>query len=137
MPNAYVVSIPVRWSDIDVNGHVNNARVGTLLEEARVIWRADAVSIDGILSFGSSPVVASATTHYRRPIEYGPELTVEVTITRVGTSSYTMGYVARQLGEIVVDASTVMVPVGPTGKSRPLDESERDYLSRWMSAPAG
>ena len=132
MPTAYIVTVPIRWSDIDVNGHVNNARVATLLEEARVIWRADAVTVDGILDFEHSPVVASATTHYRRPVFYGGDFTVEITIAAIGNSSYTMAYVARQSGEVVIEATTVMVSMSISGSSRPLTTIERDYLGRWM-----
>lgn len=32
---AYATQVAVRWSDMDVFGHVNNARTVTLLEEAR------------------------------------------------------------------------------------------------------
>lgn len=35
-PEPYECDLPVRWSDQDVNGHVNNARVVTLLEELRI-----------------------------------------------------------------------------------------------------
>ncbi|AWB88468.1 acyl-CoA thioesterase [Salinibacterium hongtaonis] len=133
MPGTYVVVVPLRWSDVDVNGHVNNARVATLLEEARVSWRSNAVIIDGIDSFGRSPFVASATTNYRRPVEYGSEFVVDVSIRAVGTSSYTMGFVARQSGQVVIDGSTVMVVVDDSGASRPLDQTERDYLERWAA----
>ena len=36
-----IVPVTVRWSDLDAYGHVNNAAVVTLLEEARVaaLWR--------------------------------------------------------------------------------------------------
>jgi acyl-CoA thioesterase FadM len=31
----FTTNVALRWSDMDVYGHVNNARVVTLLEEAR------------------------------------------------------------------------------------------------------
>ena len=37
-PQRYVTDVRVRYSDLDAQGHVNNARVITLLEEARVDW---------------------------------------------------------------------------------------------------
>ena len=35
---AYVAQVPVRWSDMDAFGHINHARIVTLMEEARVAW---------------------------------------------------------------------------------------------------
>lgn len=35
---AFVARVPVRWSDMDAFGHINHARMVTLMEEARVDW---------------------------------------------------------------------------------------------------
>lgn len=35
-PVAFQTPITIRWSDQDINGHVNNARALTLVEEARI-----------------------------------------------------------------------------------------------------
>ena len=32
------VKVPVRWADLDANGHVNNAKYFTYFEQARIAW---------------------------------------------------------------------------------------------------
>jgi acyl-CoA thioester hydrolase len=129
MPSFDIV-VPIRWADQDLNGHVNNVRAGTLLEEARVQWRLRASSV-GDAGFEPGPLVASATTHFRRPIEYGPELSISITIAAIGTKSYTMAYVATQSGAVVLEATTVMVAMDAGGSSRALLPHEREYLARY------
>ena len=36
-PQTYRVEVPLRWSDMDAYGHVNNVQYLRLLEDARVI----------------------------------------------------------------------------------------------------
>jgi acyl-CoA thioester hydrolase len=121
----------VRWSDQDINGHVNNARVATLLEEARIQWRRQAVSAAAAAQ--TTTLVASLTLHYRRPIEFGQDVDVDIWVVRIGTRSYTMGYAGYQDGNLVLDASTVMVSLDDaTGRTRPLDATEKDYLERYL-----
>ncbi|GAA1458508.1 acyl-CoA thioesterase [Williamsia maris] len=35
---AFSAHVPVRWSDMDAFGHINHARMVTLMEEARIQW---------------------------------------------------------------------------------------------------
>ena len=35
MTGAVVVDIPLRWSDMDAQGHVNNVRISELVQESR------------------------------------------------------------------------------------------------------
>jgi acyl-CoA thioester hydrolase len=36
MPETLDIPVPVRWTDLDAYGHVNNAAMVRLLEEARI-----------------------------------------------------------------------------------------------------
>lgn len=122
----------MRWSDQDVNGHVNNARVATLLEEARLRWRAHVIAVDGQAGFDSPVLVAALQLNYRKPIEFGPLVDIDVWVTRIGSRSYTLAYWGQQDGTTVLEASTVMVPVDALGASRHLVDDERSYLNRWF-----
>lgn len=137
MPETYVVTVPIRWSDLDLNGHVNHARIATLLEESRLAWRRSAVAVDGIATFERGQLVASLTVDYRRPVEARPDFVVSVTIGRIGTKSFEMLFAAHQQGQLVVEARTTMVVTDATGSSRPLTQVERDYLARWQAADGG
>ena len=54
------VPTPLRWSDLDAYGHVNNARMLSLLEEARIqaFWVSDDTSEHAV---GASTAVLDAT----------------------------------------------------------------------------
>jgi acyl-CoA thioester hydrolase len=128
MPETYRTRVSPRWSDQDLNGHVNHAAVVTLLEESRIKWRS---SMPGIRQGDATPtVVASLEVNYRRPVHHGEDLEVELTVTRIGTSSFSLEFRGSQRGAVAVDGRTVLVSVNPgTGKSRPLAKHERHWLA--------
>ncbi|MEX5295338.1 thioesterase family protein [Kocuria sp. CPCC 205268] len=121
--------LPVRWSDQDLNRHVNNARVVTLVEEARLSAIAAWLGEDGVPDPAHPRVVVSLTLDYLRPIDHGPELTARVRVPRVGRSSYTVAYELVQHGQVAARARTVLVQMDPaTGRSTPLPDRVRAVL---------
>lgn len=106
---------PVRWSDVDAYGHVNNVVYLTFLEEARVALFARADASQRRLDAGV--VVARHEIEYRAPLL--PRTTpvpVETWVRRLGNSSVTFGY---EVVDTAADgsrttyavASSVLVPV--------------------------
>ncbi len=136
MPRSFTITVPIRWSDLDLNGHVNHARIATLLEESRLAWRRSAVANDGIDTFERGQIVASLTIDYRRQVECGPDFDVTITIGRIGTKSYEMLFTATQNDQVVVESRTTMVVMDAAGSSRPLTAAERNYLALWQAEPA-
>ncbi|MGJ9405872.1 acyl-CoA thioesterase [Nesterenkonia aurantiaca] len=123
MSAVHHVVLPVRWSDQDLNGHVNNARVVTLIEEARISAITSWLGEDGIPDPARPRVVVSLTVDYLRPLDHGPELTARVWVAALGRSSYTVDYELVQYDEIAVRARTVLVQTDPaSGRSAPLTE---------------
>lgn len=118
--------LQLRWSDQDALGHVNNARIITLMEEARIRWtREDGKT--GRFEFGT--VVASIQVDYKRPLYYQPEMVIRMGISWVGNKSFTVRGVGYQDGQPVFDSSTVMVPLAADGvSSRELNDQERSWL---------
>lgn len=135
MPEPYRTCISPRWSDQDLNGHVNHAAVVTLLEESRIKWRAE---MPGSHAAGATPtVVAALELNYRRPVRHGVELDVELAVSRIGTSSFTLEFSGAQNGTLAVEGRTVLVSTSPeTGKGRPLAEPERRWLAQFQPTPA-
>ncbi|MEX5297180.1 thioesterase family protein [Kocuria sp. CPCC 205292] len=122
--------LPVRWSDQDLNRHVNNARVVTLLEEARLSAMAAWLGQDGVPDPARPRVVVSLALDYLRSIDHGPELTARVRVARVGRSSCTVAYELVQHGQVAVRARTVLVQTDPaTGRSTPLPDRVRAALA--------
>lgn len=125
-PAATEVILQLRWSDQDALGHVNNARIVTLMEEARIRWtREDGKT--GRFEFGT--VVASIQVDYLRPLYYQPEMLIRMSISRIGNKSFTVRGVGYQDDQPVFESTTVMVPLAADGiSSRPLNELERNWL---------
>lgn len=97
---------PLRWSDLDAQGHVNNAVIIDYLQEARVAFLRDGPA-SPLLDSGI--VVVSHEVEYHRPIEYSDEpLTIELGISQLGASRLEVAYEVLQSGELSVVARTVL-----------------------------
>ena len=92
----------------------------------------------GIRSAAATPtVVAALELNYRRPIHHGEDLDVELAVSRIGRSSFSLDFTGAQNGAVAVDGRTVLVSVWPeTGKARPLSEEERRWLARFQPTQA-
>jgi len=113
----------VRWDDLDALRHVNNAKYLTYAQEARFAW-------SGMLEM----VVARAELDFKIPI-YDGNIFVDVTlwVESIGTSSFTMIYEITYEGELLARVKTVQVTISPeTKKSRPINETEREFLSKYL-----
>jgi acyl-CoA thioester hydrolase len=137
----FIHPVLVRWSDIDSYDHVNNVRYFDYLQEARIAFLAEVFGVSAEEFFAQSPMVlVSQTVDYLRPILLRhPPYDVDVWVSAVGTSSYTLQSRIVDRGddaEVVYCKSTsVLVTVtADTHVKRPLDEAERAALGRHVSA---
>ncbi|WFP16435.1 acyl-CoA thioesterase [Citricoccus muralis] len=131
--NAFTCDLEVRWSDQDLNGHVNNARVLTLAEEARV--RADtAWSGTGSAGVGGR-VVRNLEVEFARALHYGRPVRATVWVGRIGRTSYTICHELSQQGQLCVYAECVMVNLdAETGRPAELDADARQVLTRQQAS---
>jgi acyl-CoA thioester hydrolase len=116
----------VRWDDIDAFGHVNNAKYLTYIQEARFLWSP-------LLEM----VVAKAEVDYLVPIYAGGRFyDITLWVEQIGNSSFTLGYeVIGDNGVVHAKVKTVQVAVSmETKKSRPLTDSEREFLKQYLKA---
>jgi acyl-CoA thioester hydrolase len=116
----------VRWDDIDAFGHVNNAKYLTYIQEARFLWSP-------LLEM----VVAKAEVDYLMPIYVGGRFyDITLWVEQIGNSSFTLGYeVIGDNGVVHAKVKTVQVAVSmETKKSRPLTDSEREFLKQYLKA---
>lgn len=121
---AHVVEVPVRFSDLDSMGHVNNARYLTFLEEARLSWFGALGRRLGVDVMDAGAIIARIEIDYVRPVLLAPEpLRVAVGVCRVGRSSFTLAYTVEQAGEVAARATSVVVTYDyASGSSRTLPE---------------
>ncbi len=123
----YEIEIDVRFRDIDVVGHVNNAVFATYIEQARVQYIEDVVG-DSIVE--TSAVIANIEIDFRRPIDWGESVTVGVRATDLGNSSVPIEYEIRSDGEVAATAETLLVTFDPeAGESRPLPDAWRESIA--------
>ncbi len=121
----------VRWSDPDLLGHVNHARYLSYFEDARMELLA--ASPTGLPDAGRGCIAARVAVDYLAPVEFRPGLTlrVESTVSRVGTSSWTLDQRLYDGDAEVARCECVLVAYSYAGaKARPLDDDERAH---WCS----
>jgi acyl-CoA thioester hydrolase len=113
----------VRWDDLDAFDHVNNARYLTLAQEARFVW-------GGKIEM----VVARAEIDFLAPIYEGNIFVdVDIWVTAIGTSSFTLMYEIRNGEQLVARIKSVQVAISfESKKSRPLSETEREFLTSYL-----
>lgn len=135
----FTFGCPVRWSDVDAYGHVNNVVYLTYLEEARVGLFEQAEASRQRLDAGV--VVARHEIEYRAPLL--PRTTpvpVETWVRRVGNSSVTFGYevvdtAADGTRTTYAVASSVLVPVNVhTGSPCRVSPEEKAALAGYVLA---
>jgi acyl-CoA thioester hydrolase len=128
--SVHVYDAHVRFSDVDIYGHVNNVKYFEYYQEARIAFIASLADgdVDSIRQ-----VVARIDVDYRRPILFRPEpYAVESWVTRIGTTSYDLS--SRILDgpgadEMYSRAEVRLVAYDLAAqRSRPLSEVERSRL---------
>lgn len=143
---------PLRWSDMDAFGHVNNVVFLRYLEEARIDFlfrlareaRGPGVAEEagpdgeGEAPFAGGSVVARHEIDYLRPLKHRHEpVTVEGWVTKIGAASATLAYEIKDTEAVYVRAATVIVPYD-LKKERPrrLTAEERAFLEGYFDDSA-
>jgi YbgC/YbaW family acyl-CoA thioester hydrolase len=84
--------IEVRYGDLDPQGHVNNAKFLTYMEQGRVFYFKQLKLWEGgsFLNFGI--ILADVQITFRKAIQFGDPIRVGVRISRLGNKSMTSEY---------------------------------------------
>lgn len=128
----------VRWDDLDAFGHINNAAYLTFVQEARADFTWYSRKRNGETPIFADMVVARAEIDYLEPIYAGGmEVDVAISVTRIGSASFDLFYEISRNGVTHARVKTVQVVVSmETKKSRPLNDEERDFLTRYLAEPS-
>jgi acyl-CoA thioester hydrolase len=127
----------VRWDDIDAFGHVNNAKYLTYIQEARFQWSFYQYAAKNEKPTLVEMVVARNEIDYLVPIyEGGRFYDINLWVESIGNTSFVLGYeVVGPDGTIHAKVKSVQVAVSmETKKSRPITETEREFLNSYMKA---
>lgn len=146
------VPVAVRWTDLDAYGHVNNAAMLRLLEEARIaaFWQPPAEQLDlgavpppaelPLSGVGSalSSVLASQRIEYARQLGHRRDgVVVRLWLSRIGGASLTVDYLVLTRDDPegaapYARARTVVVMVdAATGAPVRLEPAVRERLARF------
>ncbi len=125
------MDIRIYYEDTDCGGVVYYANYLRYFERARTQFlEQHGVSVLEMLKQGTQFLVVHAEVDYRSPARYGDILSVETTLTDIGTASITVGHVIRERESrrTVVEGSAKLVTVDLQGKVQQLPNSLVDAL---------
>ncbi|MFG2828550.1 acyl-CoA thioesterase [Streptomyces sp. NPDC048434] len=131
----HLYSCPLRWSDMDAFGHVNNAVFVRYLEEARIDFMRGLAPGDGSPSFTGGSVVARHEIDYVRPLVHRPApVTIELWVTKISAASMTVGYEVKDEDTLYLRASTVVVPFNfAEERPRRITAEEKAILKEYLA----
>lgn len=121
------VRVPLRWVDLDAQGHANNAAIVDYLQEARVNFLLTGPNAHLL---GNGIIVVGHQVEYLGPIFFSPEpLEIDLVVGDVGAARFTVGYLVRQGEALVARARTVLANFDfETGRPARLTDAERAWF---------
>ena len=134
--SAFVASVPVRWSDIDMYQHINHATMVTLLEEARIPFLMEPFEavIDEI-----GLLIHEVNILYKGQLRLvDSPLQVTMWSKRVRAVDFTIGYEVRSVSapadskpSVIAETQLATVHIKEQRLQR-LSPAQQEYLRRWM-----
>jgi len=143
MPRVRVLT-PLRWSDMDAYGHVNNVQFLRLIEDARVVAFAAAGSDEGGSVVETGLLVARSEIEYLQPLVFRTApVAIDLWVTQLAAASFEMGYeVLDEAGtdggrpHIYARASSTLVTFDlALHRPRRMTDEERARLETWFDEP--
>jgi len=103
--------IEVRYGDLDPQGHLNNAKYLTYIEQARINYIKQLGLWDGSSFLDIGIILADVHLTFRSPIHFGQPVRVGVRVSRLGNKSLSMEYCLEDAsnGQELARGSTVSV----------------------------
>ena len=126
----HTIQLQVRWGDMDIFGHVNNANYFRYLEQARISWFETIGAPSG--NVGHGPILVAAACNFRIPIVYPATVEVRTYVKSLGRSSIPMYQEivdANNLSTLYADGDSTIVWIDyQRGKSEMLPEELRALI---------
>lgn len=148
------VPTPLRWSDLDAYGHVNNARMLSLLEEARIqaFWISDDTSehavgastavLDATPGAATITLIARQEVEYLAPIPYQRQpVDIELWIGHMGGASLDVCYEVYSPAGVeprvlyTRAVTTIVVVDAQTERPRRIRDAERAAWEPYVGDP--
>ena len=108
-PKRFTIPVEVRFRDLDVLGHVNNAVYLTYMESARMAWWFHVTRKRDLRDIGV--ILARIEVDFRSPASYGDTLDVGVACASIGRSSFALelDVTDHRTRRLVAEGRAVMV----------------------------
>ncbi|PFG16038.1 acyl-CoA thioester hydrolase [Propionicimonas paludicola] len=121
-------SVPLRWVDVDAQGHVNNALIADYLQEARVDWLQSGANAHLL---GDATMVVSHQVEYLGPVFFSTTpLRVSLDVGVVGAARFVLGYQVFQDERLVSRArSTLCLYDYRAARIRRMTGAEREWFA--------
>ena len=129
----HTVAVPMRWSDMDAYGHVNNVVFLGYFEMARVDLFFERATLEERSGLRRGTVVAEHQIRYKRPVVYSAKpLEVQIWVSGVRAAAFSCHYEVFDQGLLAVTGSTLLVPYDfSIARPRRLTAEEKEFLQRW------
>ncbi len=126
--------IEVRYGDLDPQGHVNNAKFMTYMEQARVHYIKSLGLWDASSFLNIGFILVEARVTFLAPIRFTHQVRVGVCVSRLGNKSLDMQYRLEetQSGQELATGSSVQVAYDyRQGKTIPIPEGWRQAIQEF------
>ncbi|MFF3640437.1 acyl-CoA thioesterase [Streptomyces sp. NPDC002564] len=132
---AFTYSLPLRWSDQDSYGHINNSCFLTYLEEARTRMVQELLPTEEAERRRHAFVVKQSVIEYNRPLDYREQpVHVDVWVVTCRGAKLELGYAIRDGEHTYAEATTKMAAYNlETGALRRISEAESEFFARYTA----
>lgn len=121
----------VRFADLDINQHVNNAVYSSYFESSRVLLVKD--NSNGLMPDGLSWVLVRLDIHFRAELHWPGTIELGLGVSRLGRTSATFAQAVFSKGICVASATSTTVMVGAQSrKPTPLPDDVIANFQKWM-----
>lgn len=124
----FTYRIEPRFGDLDVNMHINNVAMATMMEEAHVRFHLASGYAQSLGRLTS--MVASITIDYLGQGAYPDPIDLHVALEHVGRTSHTVAKLASQANRPIAFSRAVLVTVGLEGPA-PVPLAFADQSELW------
>ncbi len=125
----------VRYGDLDLQGHLNNAKYLTYFEQARVQYWTELGLFSKDQSFAEiGVIIADIHIQYLAPVFWGAQVTVGVRTAKIGGKSLTIAQcIMAEAGEPVYAKGTVVLVAFDyrAHTTIPVPDSWRDKIAEY------
>jgi acyl-CoA thioester hydrolase len=138
MGEPFVHTVRVRYGECDAQSVVFNAHyLGYVDDTITELWRAAFGGYGRMLERGVDIVVAEANLRFRGAARFDEVVTIEATVSHLGTTSVGTSYRFLRDGELLLEAEMrhVFVTLG-TAEKTPIPDWARTGLAPWAELAA-